>query len=403
MKVAFFTEGYEPFINGVVTAINTLRDSLEQRGHEVVIFAPRHRSHEDNDDRVVRLPSITWSTWGYPLLSPLVGNTDVLAGGGFDIVHSHHPFTMSRLATRLARRHGLPIIYTFHTMLSEYGKYVPLLSKVASRWLTSAFLRHCAEVDCVTASTSAVRDFMREQGVRTRIATVPLGVPLMSPSPDGRDRVRHMLGLAPEMPTLLYAGRLAREKRVDLLFRAIAQLRRTHEFRLCVAGSGPTERSLRRLAQRLDICSRVIFCGSVPHGQMADYYAAADLFVFPSPTDTMGLVLVEAMGAGLPCIAIGKYGPAEVVIDGETGLVVPFDEARFAEATATLLSDRHLRQRMACAARQRARDFDPLLAGDAMLEAYREASELRRASTSRFGVRTRRQELSATFPASSRE
>jgi len=403
VRVAFFTEGYEPFINGVVTAINTLRDSLEQRGHEVVIFAPGHRSYEDNDDRVVRLPSITWSTWGYPLLSPLVRHTDVLAGGGFDVVHSHHPFTMSRLAVRLARRHGLPIIYTFHTMLNEYGKYVPLLSNMASRWLTSAFLRHCTEVDCVTASTSAVRDFLREQGVATRIATVPLGVPAMPPSPDGRDRVRNMLGLRPEMPTLLYAGRLAKEKRLDFLFRAVARLRPTHQFRLCVAGSGPMEGSLRRLAQRLGICSRVIFCGSVPHEQMADYYAAADLFVFPSPTDTMGLVLVEAMGAGLPCIAIGRYGPGEIVIDGETGFVVPFDERRFAEATARLLSDRHLRYRMGRAARQRADDFDPLLAGDAMLQAYREAIELRRGSTSRFCVRTRRQELSATLPANPRE
>jgi 1,2-diacylglycerol 3-alpha-glucosyltransferase len=403
MRVAFFTEGYEPFINGVVTAINTLRDSLEQRGHEVVIFAPRHRSHEDNDDRVVRLPSITWSTWGYPLLSPLARDRDLLVGGGFDIVHSHHPFTMSRLATRLARRHELPLVYTFHTMLNEYGKYVPLLSNVTSRWLTSTFLRHCAEVDCVTASTSVVRDFLREQGVATRIATVPLGVPVMPRSPDGRDRVRHMLGLSPEMPVLLYAGRLAKEKRLDLLFRAIARLCRTHEFRLCIAGSGPMERSLRRLAHRLGVCARVVFCGSVPHEQMGDYYAAADLFVFPSPTDTMGLVLVEAMGAGLPCVAVGKYGPGEIVTDGETGLVVPFDEARFAEATGTLLSDRHLRHRMGRAARQRACDFDPLLAGDAMLEAYHEALELCRGSTSRVHVGTRRQELSATSSASSRE
>jgi glycosyltransferase involved in cell wall biosynthesis len=403
VKVAFFTEGYEPFINGVVTAINTLRDSLEQRGHEVVIFAPRRRRHEDNDHRVMRLPSISWSTRGYPFLSPLARDTDVLAGGGFDVVHSHHPFSMSRLATRLARKHGLPLVYTFHTMLNEYGKYVPLLPNMTSRWLTSAFLRHCAEVDCVTASTSVVRDFLRQQGVGTRIATVPLGVPAMPISPGGRDRVRRMLGLTSERQTLLYVGRLTKEKRLDLLLRAVARLRNRYEFGLCLVGSGPMEGPLRRLAQRLGIRGRVIFCGSVPHEQIADYYAAADLFVFPSPTDTMGLVLVEAMGAGLPCVAVGKYGPGEVVIDGETGFVVPFDERRFAEATAKLLTDRHLHQRMASAARRRASDFDPLLAGDAMLAAYQETVELCRGNRGRLQPSTQRRELSATCLAGPRE
>jgi glycosyltransferase involved in cell wall biosynthesis len=136
---------------------------------------------------------------------------------------------------------------------------------------------------------------------------------------------------------------------------------------------------------------------------MADYYAAPDLFVFPSPTYTMGLVLVEAMGAGLPCVAVGEYGPGEVVIDGEPGFVVPFDEQRFAEATAELLTDRHLRHRIARAAQQHASDFDPLLAGDAMLAAYEEAAELRRGNESRFSLRTQRRELSATCVANSRE
>jgi len=384
VKVAFFTEGYEPFINGVVTAISTLRDSLEQRGHEVIVFAPRHRRHEDNDSRVVRLPSVSWSMRGYPFLSPLARSTDVLAGGGFDVVHSHHPFSMSRLATRLARKHGLPIVYTFHTMLNEYGKCVPLLPNVASRWLTSAFLRHCAEVDCVTTSTSVVGNFLRQQGVETSIIIVPLGVPAMPISPIGRDRMRHRLGLSADVPTLLYAGRLTKEKRLDLLLRAVARLRHEREFNLCLVGSGPMERPLRRLAQRLAVSDRVVFCGSVPHEQMPDYYGAADLFVFPSPTDTMGLVLVEAMGAGLPCVAVGKYGPGEVVIDGQTGFVVPFDERRFAEATAKLLADRRLRQQMASAARKRASDFDPLLAGDAMLAAYQEALELCRRNRTRL-------------------
>jgi glycosyltransferase involved in cell wall biosynthesis len=181
------------------------------------------------------------------------------------------------------------------------------------------------------------------------------------------------------VPVFLYVGRLAKEKRIDLLFRAVARLRHGHDFRLCLAGSGPHATGLRRLARRLGISDRVVFCGSVPHEEIGDYYAAADLFAFPSPTDTMGLVLVEAMSAGLPCVAVGEYGPGEVVIDGETGFVVPFDERPFADALARLLRDPSLRHRMGQAARQRARHFDPESAGDAMLNTYYETVQLRTA------------------------
>jgi glycosyltransferase involved in cell wall biosynthesis len=96
----------------------------------------------------------------------------------------------------------------------------------------------------------------------------------------------------------------------------------------------------------------------------------------------MGLVLVEAMSAGLPCVAVGKYGPGEVVIDGETGFVVPLDEGPFADAVGRLLTDQHLRRRMGSAAQRRARHFDPGLAGDAMLAVYRETRQPRTAAGS---------------------
>ena len=103
MKIAFFTERYDPFVNGVVISIKTLRTTLGRQGHDVVIFAPAYRGHEDHDPKVVRVPSVRWLKEHYPSLSPLARNMDVLAGQGFDIVHSHHPFTMGQLAVRLAR------------------------------------------------------------------------------------------------------------------------------------------------------------------------------------------------------------------------------------------------------------------------------------------------------------
>ena len=249
MKIAFFTEGYDPFINGVVTSLKTLQSALAQRGHEVVIFAPAYPGHEDSNGKVVRLASVKWSKICYPCLSPLAWRRDILAGQGFDLVHSHHPFTMSRLAVRLARKHGLPLVYSFHTMLNEFAQYVPSLHRAGERLLTWTFLRHCAEADRVTSATEIVREFLQEQGVKTPITVVSEGVPLLYPTSDARDRVRRHLGLSCDTPLLLYAGRLGKEKQLGFLLRSVTCLRTAHDFHLALAGGGPMERDLRILAK----------------------------------------------------------------------------------------------------------------------------------------------------------
>jgi glycosyltransferase involved in cell wall biosynthesis len=316
---------------------------------------------------------VRWLKAHYPSLSPLARSTDVLAGQGFHIVHSHHPFTMGKLAARLAKKHGLPLIYTYHTMLNEYGQYAPLFSSAAQHWLVRRCQRHCAQADGVTSATAVVREVLRGQGVRTPIVVMPEGVPAIRPSAGGRQRLRRELGVPEQTPLLLYAGRLAREKRLDMLLRSAARLGRGRAFRLCLAGSGPMEAELRKLAVELGMADRVTFCGWVEHAKLADYYAAADLFLFPSPADAMGIVLVEAMSAGLPCVAVDKYGPSEVVIDGLTGILTAFDESDFSDATRRLLDNPFLRQRMAAAARLRAHDFDPDVTTARFVQLYEDA------------------------------
>jgi 1,2-diacylglycerol 3-alpha-glucosyltransferase len=370
MKIALFAEGYDPFVNGVVTSIKTLRHALEEQGHEVVIFAPDYPGLDDGDKRVVRLPSLRWAKEAYPCLSPFAGSPDVVAGRGFDLIHSHHPFTMSRLAERLAAKHGLPLIYSFHTMLHEFGQYVPVLGAIGSRWLTARVRKHCNRVDRVVVATEVVRCFLQSQGVTTAITVVPEGVPPQIPTPGAREGVRRRLALPVGTPLLLYAGRLAKEKQLHFLVRCFSRLAVTHDVHLCLVGGGPQEQSLRAQAQRLGIPDRVIFCGWVAHGHIADYYAAADIFVFPSTADALGIALVEAMSVGLPCVAINKYGPSEVVIDGLTGFLTPFDEDAFCRAIRRMLDDPALRQRMSEAARRRARDFDPGAATARLVEVY---------------------------------
>jgi glycosyltransferase involved in cell wall biosynthesis len=372
VRIAFFTEGYDPFINGVVHTIKTWRSELERRGHEVTVIAPRYPGYRDADTRVVRLPSLNWSRIHYPIRVPFAGGRPI-ASHKFDLVHSHHPFTMSRLAARVARSRGLPLVYTFHTLLSEYAHYVPFSRTVGRLWLRRTYLRHCAEADRITTPTGAVRDVLRGEGVTTPLQVVSAGVPAATPGPDARERVRHELGVPTDAWLLLYTGRLVREKCLDFLLRALSPLCRGSRAVLCLAGGGHMESRLRQLADQLGIEERVIFPGWIPHDRIADLYAAADLFVFPSTTDTMGVVLVEAMMQGLPCVAVDRYGPSEIVSDGETGLLVPYDERAFAHAVERLLNDPLLLARMGAAGRAKAREYDLAAVTDQLLAVYEEA------------------------------
>jgi 1,2-diacylglycerol 3-alpha-glucosyltransferase len=373
VRIAFCTEGYDPFINGVVHTIKTWRTELERRGHEVIIFAPAYPGHSDADSQIVRLPSLKWSRIHYPIRSPFAQWRNGVESMKLDLVHSHHPFTMSRLAVRFARSRRIPLVYTFHTLLSEYAHYVPLSRTIGRLWLTRTYLRHCAEADRITTPTAAVREVLLGEGVTTPMTVVSAGVPAVAPAPYARERIRMELGLPPDVHLLLYTGRLVREKRLDFLLRALAPVCRGGEVRLCLAGGGHIERRLRDLAALLGIADQVLFAGWIPHDQIADYYAAADLFVLPSTTETMGVVLVEAMMQGLPCVAVERYGPREIVTDGVTGLLVPFEEGAFADAVVRLLGDEPLRRRMGEAGRERAREYDPIVVTDKLCAVYEEA------------------------------
>jgi 1,2-diacylglycerol 3-alpha-glucosyltransferase len=134
-------------------------------------------------------------------------------------------------------------------------------------------------------------------------------------------------------------GRLAEEKNVDFLLRAFARIAAERpQATLVLVGKGPREHSLQSLAQKLGLGERAIFTGTIPHSEVPHYAAAADLFVFPSLAETQGLVLIEAMAAGTPVVAVEALGSADVLTEGG-GLLVPAQEGAFASAVTTLLAD----------------------------------------------------------------
>ena len=374
MRVALFTNNYLPFCGGVTVSVETLRRGLEARGHETWVFAPRFPGPADTAPRTVRYPSIPALT--YPEFSLAIPYSRRLARRvralDFDVFHAHHPFLLGPAARRLARRQGRPLVFTYHTRYDKYAHYVPLrrsLVEAAARALSTRF---AARADAVIAPSAVLKEELRIRGVEAPITVVPTGVDVSRFSPGDQGAARRVRGLDARALLVLYVGRLDREKSVDRVLAAFERIAGTiPRARLVLVGQGTQADGLRRMAAGLSAAGRIAFAGVCAHEELPGYYRAADLFLFASETETQGLVLAEAAACGLPAVAVNAPGCAEVIHDGDTGVLTKSDPAALAEAAIGLLVDATRRGAMAARARRLAeQEFDVSLQIDRTLDVY---------------------------------
>jgi glycosyltransferase involved in cell wall biosynthesis len=379
VRVAFFTNNYLPFCGGVTISVETLRQGLAARGHEVWIFAPRLPGPRPEIPHLVRYPSIPALTYpefalAMPYARGIATRVRTLA---VDVFHAHHPFLLGPAARRLARRLRRPLVFTYHTRYEKYAHYVPLRRALVEAAAIRLSTRFAARADAVIAPSAVIRDELLARGVQTPIAVVPTGVDLECFSPGEAAAARAALDLDPREPLILYVGRLDREKSMDRILLAFERIASTlPRARLLLVGQGTQAEALRGLARRLAVGDRVQFAGVRPHHALVSYYRAADVFVFASETETQGLVLAEAAACALPAVAVGAPGCAEVVHDGETGILTKATPAALAEAIIDLLLDPDRRRAMGRRARQVAEQgFDVRGQIDRTLAVYQEAQE----------------------------
>jgi 1,2-diacylglycerol 3-alpha-glucosyltransferase len=332
LKVGFFTEVFRPVVNGVVESVDTLAGGLRDRGHEVYCFAPRTPGSATSDAPTVEMPSIPLPTrTPYRLTMPMLGRRTVNGVvKRLQIIHAHSMFVTGWTALRYARRYGIPIVYTYHTQLEAYAHYVPFEAR-ATRFAASQLTRTFGNlVDAVIVPTPAMARHLRKIGVETRIEVVPSAIDLSRFAMGKRDdALRRSCGAKDSERLLLCVSRLAREKNVELLLRAMA-CANDPSLRLVVAGDGPQREELEALAMRLGVADATRFLGAVPRERLPDLYASADAFVFASTTETQGLVQAEALASGTYVIAADALANREVV--GDAGTIVAATADGFARA-----------------------------------------------------------------------
>jgi 1,2-diacylglycerol 3-alpha-glucosyltransferase len=378
VRVALFTNNYLPFCGGVTISVETLRTGLEAAGHEVWVFGPRFAPGGEAAPRIVRYPSIPAATYPEFVLaipySPRVAG--LVAALDVDVFHAHHPFLLGPTARRLARRHRRPLVFTYHTRYEKYAHYVPLRRPLVEALAIRLSTRFAARADAVVAPSAVIRDELHARGVGAPITVVPTGLDLDRFRPADRRAARAGLGLPADAPLVLYVGRLDREKSVDRVLLAFERVASTvSAAHLILVGHGREADRLKRLAGTLAAQGRVRFLGVRPHGQLAPWYQAADVFLFASETETQGLVLAEAAACGLPAVAVSAPGCEEVVRDGETGVLTKGDPLALADAVIGLLVDPERRAAMGLRARQVAEcRFDARLMIERTLAVYADAA-----------------------------
>jgi glycosyltransferase involved in cell wall biosynthesis len=224
-----------------------------------------------------------------------------------------------------------------------------------------------------------IEDVLREQGVTTRIVPLPTGVNVSHIACGNRQMIREQYGLSPDTLALIYVGRIAFEKSVDFLLYAAAKiLRERQNVVMLLVGSGPYEENIKTIAQQLGVAHKVHFVGSVPREEVRHYLVASDVFVFASRTETQGIVIAEAMAAGLPCVAVDAYGVADVLAHGVDGFLTIPDVHTFTLSLETLLDSPTLRQQFSENARKNVHKFSAESSARRLVTLYKEVIEGRK-------------------------
>lgn len=361
MKILMISDVYFPRVNGVSTSINTYRTDLMALGHEVTLVVPEYplATQQMDDARVVRLQSTQvprdpedrlfklgeLSRWGAKLR-----RTDV------DVVHVQTPFAAHYAGVRIARRLGVPVVETYHTYFEHYlHHYVPLMPAAVTRAIARGFtVSQCRQVQALVSPSRQMANALRAYGVTTPIEVLPTGLPAYCYRSAEGARFRAMHGIGSQRPVALFVGRVAHEKNIDFLLRMLRDLRqRIPDVLLIIAGEGPAEAHVRRLANDLGLRLNILFLGYMDRQTtLLDCYRAADVFVFSSRTETQGLVLIEALAQGTPVVSTAVMGTADVMAQVEGGLVAEESVPQFSAAVAKILQDHAVRADLSAKARR---------------------------------------------------
>jgi glycosyltransferase involved in cell wall biosynthesis len=370
MRIALFTETFIPKVDGIVTTLCQTIRQLRILGHEVLIFAPAGGFEEFENSRIVQMKGRSFAIYPELRLSlPRASMRAAVAAFQPDLIHVADPALLGLAGLYYGGGVNggamhLPLVISYHTDLPKYLHYYRLGFLERYIWRLLRLRHNRATVNLCTSA--AIVEQLQQHGIQ-RLALWPGGVDADRFQPDRRSAVvrDRLSGGHPDGPLLLYVGRLSAEKDIERLRPILQALPRA---RLALVGDGPHRKALERHFAGLP----VYMAGFLLGDDLAAAFASCDVFVMPSLTETLGLVILEAMSSGLAVVAARAGGIPEMIEEGVSGYLFD-DESQAIAAIQALLGSSDLRATIGETARRQAALHSWRTATDLLLEHYRSA------------------------------
>jgi 1,2-diacylglycerol 3-alpha-glucosyltransferase len=372
VRIALVTDCYWPRVNGVTVSVQTYRDELIKRGHEVIVLCPEYPPSWGKAPREGSVRRFASNASSVSKEDRLIGITAfpaffrALDRFNPDVIHINTELTANIAARIFASLRGHPILVTSHT---DYEDYVCNYIRFVDKRLLRATVRFLMRIlyrsaDVVITPSRNQQRKLKGYNIHKRFVVIPTGISdAFVPRPEG-EVAAYRASLDERFPALrgkrilLFAGRITVEKDTKFLLPVLRRIRaRRKDVALLFAGDGPAKVLIEAAAKRQGLADSCAFMGYVDRSELPLVYASADVFVFPSKTETQGLCTIEAMGTGLPVVAIGEMGSLDVMRGDNGGFMVRNDEEEFTDAVLSLLDDERLRERKSAEAIDWARQY----------------------------------------------
>ncbi|WP_302672453.1 glycosyltransferase [uncultured Clostridium sp.] len=368
MRIAMLTNNYKPFIGGVPISIERLANGLREQGHEVFIFAPSYENQVD-EENVVRYKSLKENnkiTGKFAV--PNIFDLNIerkFKELNIDIIHVHHPMLIGWTAIYLGKKYNIPVTFTYHTRYEEYLHNIKLYNALDNRKNRDKGILNNIENDILTftketlvpksvktfsnmcdsifAPTKEIKNYLEDISVNTKISVMPTGLEdIHFIGEESRTREVRDKYIDDKKYLFCTVSRLTKEKNIEFIIDGIERLKEKvgDIFKLLIIGEGPLKEELKMKVSNLGMESNVEFLNNIPNENIGDYYRACDLFLFASKSETQGIVLIEAMAAKNPVVAVRGTGVVDIVENEVNGFMTDEDIDEWSDKIAYLLNNR---------------------------------------------------------------
>jgi len=336
MKILMMTNTYLPIVGGVEESIQRVTDEFRRQGHKVLIVAPEFEDMPKREEGVVRIPALQkFNGTDFSVNWPIPGILfKLMTSFQPDVVHSHHPFLMGDMALRLCGQYSIPLVFTYHTMFEDYLHYLPFHNERIKRFVIELSIGYANLTDQVIVPSQSVYQILKERGVDVPVEVIPTGVDIKRFQTGDGAAIRRRYNVPNDAFVVGHLGRLTPEKNLEFLSESVAEFMQTDgTIHFMVVGKGSLANAMEAIFKKHHFEHRLHLTGILRGQDVIDAYHAMDVFAFTSYTETQGLVLAEAMAAGVPIVALDAPGARDIVRDGQNGrLVMKRDQKDFVAA-----------------------------------------------------------------------